>query len=94
MNKNQTQKNIPEQDERPPIRFIKDIEAEHPDEWVIIEITKMAEDGFTPLEGRLMAYGKKRDEVHQKTLQYREKYDVHSIYRNYTGEIKVEAVWL
>lgn len=93
-----TQKQPPKgstiQDERPPIRAIKDIEADHPDEWVVLEITKMAEDGFTPLEGRLMAHAKDRDELRETVKAYRKKYEVHATYRNYTGEMQVEAVLL
>ena len=80
--------------EHPPIHPIKNIETAYPNEWIEIEITKMDRNGFTPLEGRLIAHSKDREELNHIAKAYRQKYEVHKTYRNYTGEIEVEAVLL
>ena len=79
---------------RPPIRCIVDIEKEHPDEWVKIEVTKTTADGFTALEGRLVAHGKDYNAVSDIASSYFKKYKVKTMYSNYTGEITAEAVLL
>ena len=76
------------------IKPIKEIEAHYPNEWVEIEVTKMADDGYTPLEGRLIAHGKKYTEVSQKALEYIEKFNVKKTYSNYIGEITAESILL
>ena len=79
----------------PPFGSIKDIEADYPNEWLKVEITKMAEDGFTSLEGRLMGHGKDQEELSKAGKEYIQKFGaVKGIYRNYTGEMEAEAVLL
>ena len=81
-------------EKHPSIQTIEEIEKAYPDEWLEIEITKWAEDGFTALEGRLIAHGKDRDKVSEEALKYFRKYDVKDVYHAYTGEIQAESVLL
>lgn len=74
------------------IKSIEQIEKEHPDEWLKIEVTKMADDNYTPLEGRLIAHGKDSDKVGKKAVEYVKKNNIKKILSTYTGEITAEAV--
>ena len=76
------------------VRLIAEVEKEYPDEWLEIEVTQMADDGFTALEGRLIAHGKDRKKVSEIALLYYKEHDVKTTYSGYTGDITVEAIVL
>lgn len=74
------------------IKSIEQIEKEHPDEWLEIEVTKMADDNFTPLEGKLITHGKDREKIRKKAIEYFKKNNIKITYHDYTGDIQAEAV--
>ena len=53
-----------------PIRDIRDIEAEFPEEWVLIG-DPQADEGSRLLAGRVLFHSANRDDVHQKALEWK-----------------------
>ena len=80
--------------QNPIIQTIEAIEKEYPNEWIEVEVVEMAKDDFTPLKGRLIAHGKDSNKVNEEAISYIRQHNIKTIYRNYTGELEVEALLL
>ncbi len=61
---------------------IEEIKQIYKDEWVLVEVLKEDEQG-TPIDVKLLAHSKNRDDTYKAMIENKEKYTYHF----YTGEI-------
>jgi hypothetical protein len=60
---------------------IEEESRNHPDEWVLFEVTEVTEDDV-PVRGRLLFHGKSRDDLHRHAMRARDL----DTYAFFTGE--------
>jgi hypothetical protein len=61
------------------------IEQRHPDQWVVVEVTRVGA-GHQPLAGRVLACSSDEDEITGETVRIRRERPGALLYTFYTGE--------
>ena len=61
---------------------IESIRKKFRQEWLLIAVEKIDKTKTLPLEGRLLAHSKDRDEIYQKMLRYK-----HNTYLTYSEDV-------
>jgi hypothetical protein len=78
---------LPLLDERVPrAQRISTIEQQHPDQWVVVEVTRLGA-AHQPLTGRVLACSSEEDEITGATLRIRRERPDALLYTFYTGEL-------
>jgi len=64
---------------------ISTIEREYPDQWVVVEVTRVNR-GHRPVAGRLLARSADEDEITRETIRAREECPEALLWTFYTGD--------
>lgn len=70
---------------------IAEIEQKHPDEWVLVEITRYHREHWR-VRGRLLAHSTDRAEVDKAYWRFRAEHPGARLFQFYTGDVVAEGV--
>ena len=70
---------------------VAEIEREHPDEWVLLEITRDRKD-HRRIAGRLIAHSPDRADLDEPYRRFRAEHPSTRVYEFFTGDLAPEGV--
>ncbi len=68
-----------------PSHRIATIERVYPDQWVVVEVTRVSRAN-QPLAGRVLAHAANEDEITQEAIKAREEHPEAHLWTFYTGQ--------